>query len=236
MKLKSLGLDRSRQALSILWFHDEASPDVVMPAGQLSKIILETGLGNPNSTQLAKSIRKSGKVITSAKGFRLKTLSRSEIREWLQPILGRPQPPVDQDLGYLPKAVWANTRGYIEKIATQLNGCFQFGFYDAAAVMIRRLIETLIIECYEHLGRDSEIRGADGNFLMLRDLVVRAKGKTGLAALTRNGKKALDDVKALGDLSAHNRYYNAVQADLEKVQMGVRAAVDEMLNLAGLRT
>jgi hypothetical protein len=69
---------------------------------------------------------------------------------------------------------------------------------------------------------------------MRRDLVNRATHTGGLS-LGRDAKKALTDVKELGDRSAHNRRYNAVKADLEKVQSGVRVAVDEMLNLAALR-
>jgi hypothetical protein len=233
-RLEKLGLDQTQQALAILWFYDEKKTDVVMSAGQLSKIVFETGLGSPHSTRLGERIKQSGAVISSSKGFRLKGLSRSEIREKLRPILGAAKPEVDQELGYLPEDVWKNTRGYIEKVCIQLNGCFQFGFCDAASVMVRRLIETLIIECYEHLGRESEIKESDGNYMMLKGLVIHAVGAGGLT-LGRDAKKALEMVKELGDRSAHNRRYNAVPADLQKVQSGVRVAVDEMIALAELR-
>lgn len=233
-RLSELQLDQPQKALALLWFHDEKAPHIVMSAGQITKIIYEAGIGNPNSTQLGERLRKSGMLLSTAKGFRLRELSRSRIRGWLEPILGDIQPTVDQELGFLPQDVWAGTRGYIEKVCSQLNGCFQFQFYDAASVMVRRLVETLIIECYEHLHRENEIKGTDGNYLMLRDLVNRATGVAGLS-LGRDAKKALTDVKELGDRSAHNRRYNAVRADLEKVQSGVRVAVDEMINLAALR-
>ena len=64
--------------------------------------------------------------------------------------------------------------------------------------------------------------------------VNRANGSNGLH-LGRDAQKALSDVKELGDRSAHNRRYNAVKADLEKIQSGVRVAVDEMIALAELR-
>lgn len=231
--LQSLDLTHAQMALSILWFHDEKTPDEIMSAGQLSKIIYEMGLGHPNSTGLSKQIKATRKTIVSKKGFRLKDLSRAQIREWIHPILGATHPSIDQDLGYLPRDVWKDTRGYIEKVCIQLNGCFQFEFYDAASVMLRRLIETLIIECYEHLKRENEIQ-KDGSYLMLKDLVNRANDKSGLS-LGRDSAKALSAVKELGDRSAHTRKYNAVQADLEKVQSLVRVSVDEMISLANLR-
>src|SRR5437868_4908031 len=157
-KLSRLDLSHADQALAILWFHDEKQPDIVMSSGQLAKVIQESGLGSPHSTRLGEAMKKTGKVLVSAAGFRLKTLARSQIRETLHPILGATAPAVDQELGYLPEAVWKPTRGYIEKVCEQLNGCYQFGFYDAASVMMRRLVETLIIEAYETLKREAEVK------------------------------------------------------------------------------
>src|SRR5688500_15599209 len=117
--LAGLGLSQPEQALAILWFHDEKQPETVMSAGQLAKIIRETGLGNPHSTQLGDAVKKSGKVLPTSAGFRLKMLARGEIRDQLRPILGEAKPAVDQDLGYLPRDVWKDTRGYIEQVCEQ---------------------------------------------------------------------------------------------------------------------
>jgi hypothetical protein len=215
-------------------FHDEKTPDVAMSAGELTRIIYNAGLGSPHSTQLSEAIRKSGLAIASSTGFRLKVLARSEIRTWLQPILGAPVTSVDQDLGYLPKDVWNATRGYIEKVCEQMNGCYQFGFHDAASVMMRRLVETLLIEAYEASNREAEIKDNNGNYLMLRDLVAKATGPMPIG-LGRDARDALGKIKEMGDRSAHNRRYNAVKADMDKVQSGVRVVVDELINLASIR-
>jgi hypothetical protein len=232
--VSKLDLNQTQVALAILWFHDEKTPDACLSSGELSKIIYETGLGSPHSTRLGEQIRRTGLVVSSSAGFRLKALARSEIRGWLHSILGATQPRIDQALDYLPRDVWKDTRGYIEKVSSQLNGCFQLEFYDAASVMVRRLIETMIIECYEHLHREAEIQDANNHYLMLKELVNRATGAKGIH-LGRDAQKALSEVKELGDRSAHNRRYNAVKADLEKIQSGVRVAVDEMIALAELR-
>jgi hypothetical protein len=233
-KLSSLGLSQPQQATSILWFFDEKTPDIVMSSGQLAKIIRESGLGNPNTTLLNDSVKRTNMVIPTAAGYRLKTLARAQIREWLITILGETKPEVDQDLGYLPKAVWQNTRDYIENVCVQMNGCYQFGFYDGASVMMRRLVETLIIEAYEALGRDAEIKDGAGNYQMLKELVNRATGASPVG-VGRDAKDALGKIKEMGDRSAHNRRYNAVRADLDKIQSGVRVVVDELFNIACLR-
>ena len=234
-KLSTLQLGIPEQALALLWFHDEQQSEIRMRAGQLARLISTTGLGNPNQTRLTDGLRRSGKVTENSSGFALKTLARSQIREQLKPILGVSRPKVDQDLGFLPRPVWVNTRGYIEKICRQLNGCFQFEYYDASAVLARRLLETLLIEAYETLNKADEIRDKDGNYQMLSFIVAAALGDKGLN-LGSDAKQAVTAIKELGDRSAHNRRFNATKPDLEKIQSGVRCVVDELINLARLRS
>ena len=233
-RLESLNLSIVQKALALLWFHDEATPNAEMTAGELARLIHQSGLGNPHSTKLTQALKTSGFLLQRGAKFSLKALSRGKIREMLLPILGPAEPEINQQLGYLPEQVWTETRGYIEKIAIQLNGCFQFGFFDAASVLIRRLIETLIIEAYEALRRESEIRDGNGNYLMLKGLIDAAVGHIPLG-LGRDAALALRAVKELGDRSAHNRRFLAVKADLEKIQSGVRVTVDELIGIAQLR-
>ena len=87
VKIAGVELSLCQQAIAIFWYYDEQQPDVVMSAGDLAKIIHESGLGVPHSTRLGSSISKSGLVLTSARGFRLKSLSRTTIRAWLTDVL-----------------------------------------------------------------------------------------------------------------------------------------------------
>ena len=50
-----------------------------------------------------------------------------------------------------PLTIIAKTgRGYLLTIAKQMNGSTREGWYDACSVMMRRLVEIVIIEAYEH--------------------------------------------------------------------------------------
>src|SRR5438034_2670528 len=62
------------------------------------------------------------------------------------------------------------TRGYIERVANQANGAYENGWYDACAVMIRRLLETLIIEAFEHGNIAGKIKNPAGEFFHMKDL------------------------------------------------------------------
>lgn len=100
--------------------------------------------------------------------------------------------------------------------------------------MIRRIVETLIIEVYEAAGRSQDIKDANGEFKMLRDLVTTILADSAFN-LGRDVKKSLPLLKELGDRSAHKRRYNATQQDIENVLSGFRVTVEELLHLAKLK-
>jgi hypothetical protein len=235
--VKSLRKSNAEKALTILWFHDCNQPDIAMTAGQLTKILGDYHIGTPNATSLAEAIRKTKLTHETKSGFALKPGSRSTIHNWLPSGIDGMQPAINHSTGYVTDAIWNSTRGYIEDVCKQLNGCFHASYYDAASVMLRRLVETLIIEAYEYLNRKAEIQDTDGNYFMLKNLVDRANGKTPHTGINlgRDAKKTLEDVKALGDKSAHNRRFIAHAPDLINIQAGVRTTVQELIQIANLK-
>ena len=134
----------------------------------------------------------------------------------------------------IPISIVRNTRGYIEKVANQVNGCYEKGWFDACAVMIRRLVETLIIEAFEKYKLDNKIKTTQGDFFYLNDLIDSALNETSWN-LSRNSKRALPKLKKVGDLSAHSRRYNAHLKDLEKLIDEIRVVVQEFVYLSGLQ-
>lgn len=134
----------------------------------------------------------------------------------------------------LPFSIVLGTRGYIEKVANQINGCYENGWFDACAVMMRRLVETLIIETFEAHGISKKIKGINGDFFYLSDLIDRTLAETSWN-LGRNTKKVLPRLKNLGDRSAHSRRFNAHYRDIEKVMDDFRVVVQELVYLAKLK-
>jgi len=134
----------------------------------------------------------------------------------------------------IPFAMARGTRGYLEKVVNQINGCYEKGWFDGCAVMMRRLLETLIIECFEKHKIDSKIKDTKGDFLYLADLIDRTIQET-TWNLGRNVKMALPKLKSIGDKSAHSRRYNAHREDIDKVSMDFRDTCQELLVIAGLK-
>jgi hypothetical protein len=119
-------------------------------------------------------------------------------------------------------------------VANQINGTYEKGWYDACAVMLRRLIEMLIIEAFEHHGISTKIKNSSGDFLYLRDLIDKTLAERAWN-LSRNTKQSLPRLKDIGDKSAHSRRYIAQRGDLQPLLSDVRAVVQELLFIAGLK-
>lgn len=134
----------------------------------------------------------------------------------------------------VPFAIIRNTRGYLERITHQINGSYSNGWYDACAVMIRRLVETLIIEAFEKHNISQNIKNSSGDFLYLSDLIVKVLSES-TWNLSRNTRQALPKLKDIGDKSAHSRRFNAVRHDIDKILPELRVVIQELVYLAGLK-
>lgn len=141
--------------------------------------------------------------------------------------------PIDKHI-VLSASIFKNTRGYLEKTVYQINTSYENTCYDACSVMIRRLIEILIIETYEHEGIEKKIKNSDGDFLSLDELINRCLLESSWN-LSRNTKRGLKNLKVLGDLSAHSRRYNTNRIDIDKITQDLRVIAEELLYLSGLK-
>jgi len=124
-------------------------------------------------------------------------------------------------------------RSYLLTLGRQINGCYSADWYDASLVMMRRLLEVAIIDAYEEKSISHKVKGADGNYLHLTDLIGKALSETAWC-LSRNAKKFLPQLRDLGHLSAHGKYFTARARDVEDVRLKFRVVVEELLGHAGL--
>ena len=100
--------------------------------------------------------------------------------------------------------------------------------------MIRRLIETLIIECFEGHHIDARVKDPDGNFVSLENLIVQFLNEPtwNLGRDARRSLAKLPKIKGIGDLSAHNRRFIAQKDDIDRNADEIRVAIQEMIAIA----
>jgi hypothetical protein len=139
-----------------------------------------------------------------------------------------------EDDGLFPLSILNQAkRGYLVTIGRQMNGCFSQGWYDASAVMMRKLLEIAIIEAFEAKGVSLKIKNASGDYFQLTDLV-NAAMKESTWTLSRNCRKSLPLLRDSGHNSAHGRYYHARREDVEALRPACRIVIEELLHHAGL--
>lgn len=154
----------------------------------------------------------------------------------LRTFLRSPSPQAHREShsGFFPQSILVQAdRGYLVTIGSQMNGSYARGWFDACAVMLRRLLEISLIEAFEAKGLGAKITDANGNYFQLSDLVSAALTETSWK-LSRNTRKHLPKLRDLGHSSAHGRYFMARREDLERLRDGCRVVIEEFLHLAAL--
>lgn len=223
-------LDR---AVALLWHAAIEEPTVGMTIREIARTLHAAGYPEQNTSRLEAQLKADKRTVRARpSGWRIAPQERVQLDADFQ-FATAPRPLVHRD-SVIPRDVVAGTRGYLEKVVEQINKSFDGQLYDCTAVMCRRLLETLIIEVYESQGRAGEIKGSDGHFLMLAGLLDRLE-KDSSIHISRNGLAGLKAFKTLGDLSAHNRRFNARQADIERVRDSLRVSVEELTHLASFK-
>lgn len=228
-------LTAPRRACAILWWAGRENPTVGIPTSDICKIIENAGHPKQNISRLSVQLSKMKKIVSRVPGqnaWRLHPNGRKKLDEIYEPLIKTPRRPQETS-SILSKALFAGTRGYIEKIVFQINASYDGGLFDCCAVMCRRLLETLIIELYESVSRATDIHANNGNFFMFSELLHVLESDSAFN-ISRNGLQGLHDFKKLGDLSAHNRRFNAIREDNDRVQNGMRIASEELLHMAKL--
>lgn len=231
---------RNRKSLSGHNPYGERFHDAVVALSRaetrLGPVLEAAGVDGDGAGKVADQINilRSVKATPRQRGDALKGMQmvcQATILPALERLTANPVPESEQVLPL--DVVRPTRRKYIERVALQANGCYEHGWYDGCSVMVRRLVETVIIELYEAKGREAEIKNGAAEFFMLSGLVdaVLAEKSWNLG---REVKKALPEIKALGDRAAHARRYLATKQDVDKAIPGLRVVVEELLHLAGL--
>lgn len=231
---------RNKTSLSGDNFYGQKFHRYVVPTrsliGRLEKVLRATTIDTAawedlrsNVDTLCSPSEKPNVKASALKQIRL--LIETVVRPALDGMTASPIPESEQ---VLPLEVLKNTRNYFVKVITQANGCYEHQWFDACSVMIRRFVETLIVELYEAKGKANEIQDLNGDFFMLQKLIDATLGERSWN-LGRETKKTLPLVKKLGDRAAHNRRYVATKKDVDEIIPGLRVVADDLLHLAGIK-
>lgn len=236
LALSALDLTQPGIAVALLWYRDQEAKGAEATASELATEMESLALcSTVNRTRLASQLNKHSAIVRGSKPrtFKLRLGSKSDLDDHFSPLLGGPAPPPVKH-AYLPEAQTKGTRQYLVKMAWQLNGCFESGYYDGCAVLCRRLMESLLIEAFEHQGHAAAIKiGKD--YKALGEIIGAASSGRHIK-LARGTADALERIKKVGDTAAHNRTYITSLPDLMEISHDFRKTISELMTLAGLQS
>jgi len=231
--LASLQLSHTDRAVAFLWYYRQTQEFEERTASELANDLHDEDFPKPNVSRLNNDLRPSRFAIKGRRSgtFQIDVRRLSDLDEKYGPLLKIKKVEVQDSV--IPNDWVAGTRIYLERLVRQINGSYEYGFYDACATLCRRLMESLIVETYIHGGRHHEIQ-SDGVFFGLEKLIAHVRADKKLT-LGRNTPKTMTDVKHLGDTAAHDRVYITSKQDIDDLLARYRRMLQDLLAACGIR-
>ena len=159
--------------------------------------------------------------------FRIATEIRKETAIAGLVCAEEPEKPLYQ---LIPENLFKHCGDYIKKIVREINGSYEKGYFSCCAVMIRRLIETCMIEAFEKKQNQALIKNGDDYLTaaQIRNELL----KNPFGNLSRNSRQALldEEILHLGDRCAHDRFFTARKPDIDRILPKVRDAVEYLIH------
>lgn len=231
-QMAKLELDHLGRAVALLWYYRKTSEFEERSASELANDLHDEGFPKSNTTRLHQALQRSPYTIRGKRQntFQIDLRREDELNGLYGKLIDVHEVKVSDNI--IPTDWIQGTRGYLEKMVFQINGSYEFGFYDACAVLCRRLMESLIIEIYIHQKRDAEIK-RNNQFLQLEELIGRVQADPNIT-LSRGIPKTMLDTKGLGDTAAHNRVYITNEVDIDDLKSKFRTMIKELLVHSGI--
>lgn len=227
----------SEKATLLCFYHYKETAENNFTMSLISDLMLNSGFNAPNTSRLKDKITKG-----KARAF-LKTKGKTKSIEFVPAVLQtleknmcdlwNDSTTIKSDSELIDENKFCGYRGFLDRLITQINNSYANNCYDAAAVLMRRLFEVVLVLSYQNLGIDSEIKDISGNgYIMLDGIVKNAKSNQKLN-LSRI-KNEFDTFRMVGNFSAHNITYTAGKKDIDDIKLNYRVMLEELYNKAGL--
>jgi hypothetical protein len=234
--IAKLGLTEVGYAVALLWYfdHEQARPEL-RPA-YLAELMHDLSLRRRvNVTRLGRQLLANRDVIRGKEmgTVRLRVASKPRLSTRYGEITGTVVTPrIDSHV--IPTALFESTRPHLETLVMQVNGTYQGGFYDACAVMCRRLLECLLLLAFDRAEKGEIIRDAFGEYREIADIIGLASSNRHIK-LTRGAGAVMGKIEYVGDLAARHPTYTTRQKDIDEQRLGFQRVVSELVHLAEIK-
>ncbi len=193
------------------------------------------GFSQPNKSRLDKNVSTSKKFVKGkSKSFHKLHYNSIKQLEKKYAFLAVESEEIITSNDVLPESLYKGTRGFIEKLALQINASYENNIPDGCAVLMRRLLEVLLVLGYQHVGRESDIKDSNGDLKNLSS-IINFTVSNKVFSLSKDSYTCIDTFRKLGNFSAHRIQYNCKKSEIEKVKMEFRVLIEELFYKSGIK-
>jgi len=160
---------------------------------------------------------------------RLKIIASQINKEIIKAGLTCVDEPLQSRYQLIPNKLVKECPKYIQRVIREINSTYESGCFISCGILIRRLIETMMIEAFEknnlaHLiKKEKEYKSADD----IKNELLRDPFNN----ISRNARKALNNKKILelGNQCAHDRFFIAQKSDIDNIILDVRILIEYLV-------
>lgn len=223
-------LPDSQKIKHLIWYAHTAQGQERITTGDVRILYDTLHLVKPNISENLTRLYERKILLKDSRGYYMEGGNRAALdSDYLSFVQDSP---IEVGDDIIPIAMIQGTRPHLERLAWQVNGSYQYKFYDGCAVLMRRMVESLLIEVFVKAGHVDKIRTGT-EFMMLAGIISITKNRQ-YVQLARGSDQILEDVKYIGDRSAHNRTYLSTQNDVKDIIPRFRTVIGELLHLADI--
>lgn len=223
--------NQTKQAVLLCYFHNKCTDEQVFDMKGIQELFSDAGYSQINSSRVKKNLLEK-KQMRVPKGMKTSLEFVPAVYQELDQkyaSLWEDTDTITSDSELIDETKFGGKRQYLTQLIRQINHSYAHNCYDAAAVLMRRLFEVLLVLSYQHIGiKDSSGKG----YVMLESIVGNAKNNQTLK-LSRI-KNEFDSFRKVGNFSAHNITYTAGKKDIDDIKLSYRVMLEELYNKAGL--
>lgn len=162
----------------------------------------------------------------------------SIMKHWIEDIKkwGQDDPTSVQQSGtILPDALYNGLQSNIQSLCKQINASYEHNLFDCTAVIMRRLLESLLVLCYQNTGIEADIMDKCGLYHITLDKIIKNAEQNKTLSLSANTRREMALFKDLGNYSAHKIWYNCTQQDIKPHILKYRAIIEELMYKSGVK-
>ena len=220
----------------LLYFHQKFENNYEIDFETIKQELTKYRRGAINFSRLKKNITSNNMFVKGRKKdtFSISRRYFNKIDQECIKLVDIEPEKITENKSIIPNEYYKTKLKYIIKLFQQINCCYENKCYDAAALMMRRLTEVLLILNFQQFGIEDMIlvTPSELKYKNLSEIISITKDNAVKLHFDKDMLKILTKVKDLGNYAAHKITYNVHKEAIEEIKTSYQILIQQLLNNA----